>query len=64
MAIQHLGREPEVFFITVFLGECKIDIGKLNLPSIRAEKTKSTNAKPADPKPAASAVNAQKPRCS
>ena len=30
--IQHLGREPEVFYITVFLGDGKIDIGKLNPP--------------------------------
>jgi len=59
--IQHLGREPEVFYVTVFLGDGKIDITKLNLPLIRSAKTRSTDVKRADPKPTASATDAQKP---
>jgi hypothetical protein len=45
--IQHLGFTPEVFNVTIFLGDGKIDIGQLQLPDIQ-----NVSSKPADGKPA------------
>ncbi len=45
--IQHLGHEPEVFNITIFLGDGRIDLSELSVPAIRTPKTSSPAVKPA-----------------
>jgi hypothetical protein len=50
--IQHLGYEPEVFNVTIFLGDGKIDVSQLNLPAIHTPlKAKAATTKPAGEKP-------------
>jgi hypothetical protein len=50
--IQHLGYSPEVFYITVYLGDGKVDISKLNLPPICSQK-EDKSARPPAAKPSA-----------
>jgi hypothetical protein len=47
--IQHLGYTPEVFHVTVFLGDGKIDIAQLALPPIHSAKAKSPDEKSVSP---------------
>ena len=45
--IQHLGTTPDVFDVTIFLGDGKIDVSQLAIPAIQTPK----KAEPAKPKP-------------
>ncbi len=46
--IQHSGFEPEVFQITIFLGDGKIDVSQLTLPAIHSPQNAAEVTKPKD----------------